>query len=169
MKRFITAIAFVVASSNAFASTQYVAPTISGLNPSTDLTITNALDSSCSTKMATAIDLRGGLVDFAVNKNTIDTKPLWPLLCSPTVEATKVDVERAGQDITLTYTNRDKSMPKLIIVMQRVESENDDDAPTYQIVRVGDMNAMGYEEQAALQDWLLDCYAATNQDSLALN
>jgi small GTP-binding protein len=70
--------------------------------------------------------------------------------------------------LTLTYTNKDKTLPKLTIYLQKVASENEDDAPAYQIVQVGDMNAMGYEEQSAVKEWLLDCYAATRVDDMAV-
>ena len=135
---------------------------------SSGMTISDKLDDSCQSKLSAAIDLRGAVVDFAVSRDAIDTVALWPLVCAPTVEAIKVDVERIGTDLTLTYTNKDKTLPKLTIYLQKVASENEDDAPAYQIVQVGDMNAMGYEEQSAVKEWLLDCYAATRVDDMAV-
>lgn len=165
MKFTSIAIALVMAASSANAA-NYKAPAPAAGMESSDMSISDKLDDSCQTKLANAIDLRKAVVDFAVSRDAIDTVALWPLVCAPTVEAKTINVERTGSDLTLTYVNNDAKMPKLVMVLQRVKSENDDDAPAYQIVQVGDMNAMGYEEQSAVKDWLLDCYAATIQDDM---
>ena len=165
MKFTSIAIALVMAASSANAA-NYKAPAPAAGMESSGMSISDKLDDSCQTKLAQAIDLRGAVVDFAVSRDAIDTVALWPLVCAPTVETKSITVERTGADLTITYVNNDAKMPKLTLVLQRVKSENDDDAPAYQIVQVGDMNAMGYEEQSAVKDWLLDCYAATIQDDM---
>ncbi|QZE56829.1 hypothetical protein pEaSNUABM40_00297 [Erwinia phage pEa_SNUABM_40] len=167
MKFTSIAIALVMAASSANAA-NFKAPAPAAGMESSGMTISDKLDDSCLSKLAAASDLRGAVVDFAVSRDAIDTVALWPLVCAPTVESKSIDVERSGADMTLTYINKDATMPKLVLVLQRVKSENDDDAPAYQVVQVGDMNAMGYEEQAAVKDWLLDCYAATVQDDLTV-
>ena len=163
-----TAIAIALVMSASASAANYKAPAPAAGMTSSGMTISDKLDDSCQSKLSAAIDLRGAVVDFAVSRDAIDTVALWPLVCAPTVEAIKVSVERIGTDLTLTYTNKDKTLPKLTIVLQKVVSENEDDAPAYQIVQVGDMNAMGYEEQSAVKEWLLDCYAATRVDDMAV-
>lgn len=167
MKYAAFAIALVLGSSVANAA-NYVAPAPAAGMQSSGMTISDKLDNDCQKKLNAAIDLRQAVVDFAVSRDAIDTVALWPLVCAPTVESETVHVERIGQDVTITYNNKDKSLAKLSLVLQRVKSESEDDAPAYQIVQVGDMNAMGYQEQAEVKDWLLDCYAATIQDDMAV-
>lgn len=167
MKFTSIAIALVLAASSANAA-NYKAPAPAAGMQSSGMTISDQLDDSCMSKLAAASDLRDAVVDFAVSRDAIDTVALWPLVCSPTVEAKSIDVERMGSDLTITYVNKDTSVPKLTLVLHRLRSRNEDDAPAYQIVQVGDMNAMGYEEQSAVKDWLLECYALTVQDSMAV-
>lgn len=163
-----TTIAFALVMASSANAANYKAPAPAAGMESSGMTISDRLDDSCMKKLAQAIDLRKAVVDFAVSKDAIDTVAAWPLVCSPTVESESVVVERIGSDITITYVNKDKTLANLSLVMQRVESDVKDDAPAYQIVQVGDLSAMGYQEQADLKDWLLDCYAATVQDHLAV-
>lgn len=165
-----TAIAFslVLASLSAHAA-NYVAPAPATGMKSSGMTISDSLDDSCQKKLSSAIDLRKAVIDFAVSKDAIDTVAAWPLVCSPTVESDSVTVEHVGEDMTITYVNKDKTLHNLSLVLQRVASETPDDAPAYQIVQIADMNAMGYQEQTDLKDWLLDCYAATVQDNLTVS
>ena len=164
----LTAIAISLFLSASVNAANYTAPAPAAGLESSGMTISDRLDDSCQKKLADAIDLREAVVDFAVSREAIDTVALWPLVCAPTVESVSIDVERIGNDMTLTYVNKDKTLPKLSLVLQRVGSDNDDDTPAYQIVRIGDMNAMGYSEQNAVKEWLLDCYAATVQDDMAV-
>ena len=166
-----TAIAIALVMSASVSAANFKAPAPAAGMQSSGMSISDRLDDSCLSKLSDAHDLRDAVVDFAVSRDAIDTVALWPLVCAPTVEAKSINVERIGSDLTLTYVNKDATMPKLVMVLQRVKSENEDDAPAYQIVQIGDMNAMGYEEQSAVKDWLLDCYAATVQDDMvaALN
>lgn len=161
-----TSIAIALVMSASASAANYKAPAPAAGMQSSGMSISDKLDDSCLSKLSDAHDLRSAVVDFAVSRDAIDTVALWPLVCAPTVEAKSISVERMGSDLTLTYVNKDATMPKLVMVLQRVKSENEDDAPAYQIVQVGDMNAMGYEEQSAVKDWLLDCYAATAQDDM---
>lgn len=163
-----TAIAIALVMSASATAANYKAPAPMAGMESSGMTISDKLDDSCIKKLSQAIDLRHSVIDFAVSKDAIDTVAAWPLVCSPTVESASVTVERIGSDIQLTYVNNDKTLANLVLVMQRVESDVKDDAPAYQIVQIGDLNAMGYQEQTDLKEWLLDCYSATVQDSLAV-
>lgn len=163
-----TAIAIALVMSASASAANYVAPAPAAGMKSSGMTISDKLDDSCLKKLNQAIDLRHSVIDFAVSKDAIDTVAAWPLVCSPTVESASVTIERIGSDITITYVNNDKSLANLSLVLQRVESTTEDDAPAYQIVQIGDLNAMGYQEQTDVKEWLLDCYAATVQDDMAV-
>lgn len=165
MKFTAIAIALVMVSSANAAN--YKAPAPAAGMKSSGMTISDRLDDSCMKKLHQAIDLRKAVVDFAVSKDAIDTVAMWPLVCSPTVESESVTVDRVGSDMTITYVNKDKTLANLSLVLQRVESTTEDDAPAYQIVQIGDLNAMGYQEQTEVKEWLLDCYASTVQDDMA--
>lgn len=168
MKYASIAFALLLATSSASAA-NFVAPAPTKGMQSSGMHIDDHLDDSCQTKLSKAIDLRGSVVDFTVSRDQIDTVAAWPLVCSPTVDAKTVSVERNGSDLTITYVNSDDTLHPLTLTLQRVETESDDDAPAYQIVQVGDLNAMGYQEQADVKDWLLDCYAATLQSGIPLS
>ncbi|QYW03257.1 hypothetical protein pEaSNUABM13_00298 [Erwinia phage pEa_SNUABM_13] len=169
MKYASIVLATLLATSFAASAANYKAPApVKGMQ-SSGMHIDDQLDDSCQTKLSQAIDLRDSVVDFTVSRNQIDTVAAWPLVCSPTVEAKTVSVERMGSDLTITYVNNDDTLHPLTLTLQRVESESEDDAPAYQIVQVGDMSAMGYQEQADVKDWLLDCYAATLQTGIPLS
>lgn len=162
----IAAIAMALCVSfSTFASGFDTPAPVSGVLPA-KMPIPAAVESNCKKLLADVSFLQSAVVEFSVSREAIDTVALWPLLCSPTVESAKVTIDKTGGDITLAYTNKDPSQPVLTLVLQEVERSVDDDAPAYQIVQVGDMSVMGYEEQTAIKDWLLDCYSLTVENSL---
>lgn len=164
MKRIATAVAAVLLSYSALANPL---PSDSGIPPA-DMSLPAAFDKACQKTLADAKFLRNAMVDFTVSENSIESYPLWPLLCAPTVETERATVERLGPDVLITYVNRDKTMPRLTIRLERIELENDDDAPAYVITRMGDMRAVSYEEQDAVRLWLLDCFEATRRDNFVI-
>ncbi len=168
MKYAAFAIAMLLGATSVNAAGYKAPAPVAGMQ-SSGMHISDHLDDSCLKLMSNAHDLRGAVVDFAVSKDAIDTVAMWPLICSPTVESKRVEVERIGADVAITYTNNNPKMAKLVMVFQRVESSGPDDAPAYQIVQIGDMSTMGYEEQTAVKEWLLECYAITVEQDLVAN
>lgn len=148
MKTRIALLALALSISSAHAS---ITPL---LNNGDALPITQKMDSTCLKQLHNVPELRSAVIDYALDNNTIESWPLWPVVCPLVSASSSASAVRIGQDIEITFTSKTPSKTKSRFTFQRVISD-DLTVETYQIAAVDSTSMMSYEMQTDLRNMML--------------
>ena len=119
--------------------------------------ITPEMDSDCKQHFKGNEHLRRANLVFATSKTTIDSYPVWPLVCSYAVMSDSVQVTDLGRgDRQIDFGRKADKKPYLSIVLQQV-TDGDDDTD-YQMVTMNNQNLMDYSRQKRVMQLMLDYY-----------
>lgn len=123
------------------------------------LPITPELDADCKKSLSSVMELRVSNVTFAIDANTVEAYPAWPLVCSYVAVADSVQAHRTKQgDIELSFSIRTEKKPILRILLQRVDEEDQAGGADYMLVGYNGYNATPYSHQKFAMNQFLNNY-----------
>ncbi|AQT28755.1 hypothetical protein YOLOSWAG_284 [Erwinia phage vB_EamM_Yoloswag] len=122
------------------------------------LPINVAMDTDCKQSLHKFPKLRESNIMFAVNKDTVESYPAWPLICSYVAVSDEVDVRDLGKgDREIVFKRKTEQQPFLTIVLQQI-TDDEQDGYDYQLTTMNNQYAMKYEHQKLVMNLMLKNY-----------
>ena len=124
---------------------------------SAELAMTSEMDSDCKAHFKQFEKLRSSNIVFSINKDTIESYPAWPLVCSYAVTSDRVEVHDIGRGDRLIEFVRGEGAPYLSIVLQQV-TDDEQEGADYQMISMNDQQTMQYARQKLVMDTMVNYY-----------